>query len=157
MTVHVVGHSRGLGEYLYEKFKLVFRNYEIRGYSRNNGYNIEQDIIKICYQISPGDLVILNAHANGCQIEYLKQLENIKQIKVVVMGSIAATFHDPDMMQYSEEKYNLEKYFESAVLDGHQWLYLKLTGESYKNYNLIWNTIQFWYNNTEITQIGFNV
>lgn len=157
MKIHVIGHSRDLGEYLYEKFKLVFRNYEIRGYSRNNGYNIEQDIIKICYQISPGDLVILNAHANGCQIEYLKQLENIKQIKVVVMGSIAATFHDPDMMQYSEEKYNLEKYFESAVLDGHKWLYLKLTGESYKNYNLIWNTIQFWYNNTEITQIGFNV
>lgn len=151
MTVHVVGHSRGLGEYLYSKFQ------DVRGYARSNGYNIENDIIKICYQVEPDDLVILNAHANGSQIKYLKELENIKDVRVVVMGSIAATFHDPEMMQYSNEKYNLEKYFELAVLEGHKWLYLKLTGESYKNYSLIYNTIQFWQNNTEITQIGFNV
>lgn len=151
MTVHVVGHSRGLGEYLYSKYK------NARGYARSNGYDIETDIVKICYQVEPEDLVILNAHANGSQIEYLKELQHIKDVRVIVMGSIAATFHDTDMMRYSEQKYELEKYFESAVLDGRTWLYLKLTGESYKNYSLIYNTIQFWQNNTEITQVGFNV
>lgn len=151
MTVHIVGHSRGLGEYLYSKYK------DVRGYARSNGYDIEKDVMKVCYQIDNDDLVILNAHANGAQIDYLKQLENIKSIKVVVMGSIASTFHDPTMIEYSKQKSQLENYFESAVLNGHKWLYLKLTGESYKKYDLIYRTIEFWKNNTEITHIGFQV
>lgn len=151
MTVHVVGHSRGLGEYLYSQYS------DVRGYSRSNGYDIEKDVMKICYQIDIDDLVILNAHANGAQIDYLKQLKNIKDLKVVIMGSIASTFPDPKMPVYSYEKTKLEKYVELTVLEGHKWLYLKLTGQSYNNYDLIYRTIEFWKNNTEITQIGFNV
>lgn len=157
MTIHVVGNSKGLGAYLYERYTVEFPKTELRGYSRNNGYDISKDIIKICYQVEPNDLVILNAHASGNQIYYLKELKNIRDLQVVVMGSIASTFIDTTMLDYSKEKQQLEKYFEETVLEGHKWLYLKLTGKSYKDYQLIWNTIQFWNKNPEITQIGFNV
>ena len=157
MTIHVIGHSRDLGEYLYEQFNTVFKNTEVCGYSRSNGYNITNDVVKICHQIEPDDLVILNAHADGIQKYYLQHLLQILDVRVVVMGSIASTFPDTDMQQYSREKKELEEYFEKTVLDGHRWLYLKLTGKSYKDYSLIWNTIMFWYNNPNITQVGFNV
>lgn len=157
MTIHVVGNSRGLGAYLYDKFNTSLPKTEVRGYSRHNGYDISKDVMKICYQVEPDDFVILNAHANGSQLYYLKELTHVKDIKVIVMGSIAATFADTKMAQYSQEKQTLEKYFEETVLEGHQWLYLKLTGKSYEDYELIWNTIQFWCKNTSITQIGFNV
>jgi len=66
MTVHVVGHSRGLGEYLYRAFTTDM--HDVRGYSRSNGYDLEKDIAKICFQVEVDDIVILNAYANGTQI-----------------------------------------------------------------------------------------
>tara|TARA_B110000503_G_C7011720_1_gene355996 strand:+ start:139 stop:609 length:471 start_codon:yes stop_codon:yes gene_type:complete len=155
MTIHVVGHSRGLGEFLYQEFEK--NRYIVRGYSRTNNYDLEKDACKICYQVEDDDIVILNAHANGSQIEYIERLRHT-DCRIVVMGSIASTQFDPTMPEYSIQKHTLEHYVEEISLHNKlPILYLKLTGSSYKNYNLIYNSIKLWINNPEITQIGYSV
>jgi hypothetical protein len=154
MTVHIVGHSRGLGEYLYTAFALD--KHVVRGYSRSNGYNLEKDVAKICFQVDSDDIVILNAHANGKQIDYLKALEH-SCASVVVMGSIASLFPDASNLTYSEDKNTLELHFNKISAEPkHPMLYLRLTGSSYNDYKLIYNSIKFWLENTQITTIGYS-
>ncbi len=154
MTVHIIGHSRGLGEYLYKAFEVDM--YDVRGYSRSNGYDLEKDVAKICYQVDPDDLVILNAYARGTQIDYLKTLEH-SHASVVVMGSIASIFPDVDNLEYSQHKKTLELYFNGISAEPkHPILYLRLTGSSYKDYRLIFDTIKFWLLNPSITSIGYS-
>ena len=154
MTVHIVGHSRGLGEYLWESFKKDYK--DVRGYSRTNGYNIENDVIKICYQVDPEDIVVLNAYADGTQIDYLKNLL-YSHGRIIVMGSIAGTFADPTDLEYSKNKKNLESFFnEISAESSVSMLYLRLTGSSYQDYDLIYKSINFWLANPRITFIGYS-
>lgn len=154
MTIHIIGHSRGLGEYLYNAFKLEM--HDVRGYSRSNGYSLEKDVTKICYQVEPDDLVILNAYASGTQIDYLKTLEN-SHAKVVVMGSIASIFPDANNIEYSQHKKTLEVYFNNNSAEPKiPMLYLRLTGSSYQDYQLVYKSIKFWLENPEITFIGYS-
>jgi len=154
MTTHIIGHSRGLGEYLYNAFKLEM--HDVRGYSRSNGYSLERDIAKICYQVEPDDLVILNAYASGTQVDYLKTLEH-SHAKVVVMGSIASIFPDVTDAEYSQYKKTLELYFNNISAEPKfPMLYLRLTGSSYQDYQLVYNSIKFWLTNSKITFIGYS-
>lgn len=154
MTIHVIGHSRGLGKNLYDRFRLNFDS--VKGYSRSNGYDIEADIIKICETINSDDIVILNAYANGSQIKYLKLLKD-RNIKIIVMGSIAAVLSDSSRIEYSLKKKELEDYFVSISPESKiPLLYLRLTGSSYKNDSLIYNSIQFWIDNPCVNFIGYD-
>jgi hypothetical protein len=154
MTVHIIGHSRGLGEYLYNAFTADML--DVRGYSKSTGYNLENDIAKICHQIDTDDIVILNAYANGTQIDYLKELNN-SQSKVVVMGSIASIFPDISNLTYSQHKKTLEFYFNSISAEPKRpMLYLRLTGTSYNDYKLVYDSIKFWLSNPRITFIGYS-
>jgi short-subunit dehydrogenase len=154
MTVHVVGHSRGLGEYLYNAFATDM--HDVRGYSRSNGYDLEKDIAKICFQVEVDDIVILNAYANGTQIDYLKSLEN-SHANIVVMGSIASIYPDTDDLVYSQHKNTLELYFNKISAEPkHPMLYLRLTGTSYNDYKLVYDSIKIWLANPRITTIGYS-
>lgn len=145
---YITGSTRGLGLYLKHEFNCF-------GFDRPE-YNIEQDINNICSSIEQDSLVILNAYANGTQLDYLERLN--KKCSIVVCGSIASTFHNPDTPKYSKTKESLENEFVKLSRHStHPMLYLKLTSTSYKNYKLIGNTIRFWIDNPNFTFAGFNI
>jgi hypothetical protein len=148
MKFYILGHSRGLGEYLHKNFNAV-------GFSRPE-FNIETDIELIVNKIDNDSVVILNAYAGGTQIEYLNLLHY--RTSVIVCGSIASTFYDPDMLEYSKNKEILEKRFlDLSTSNKYPMLYLKLTSSSYKDYSLIKRTIDFWLDNPNFTFAGFNI
>jgi len=74
------------------------------------------------------------------------------------MGSIAAVNFDPEMAEYSKEKWELEKNVQQLALHNkYPMLYLQLTSSSYRDYQMIANSIKFWLENPDITFIGYNI
>lgn len=146
MNFYITGATRGLGEYLANHFKCVTVGRPVDLIT-----DIE-DIIEAGFE--EGSVVILNAHAN--QIEYVERLKD--KCRLVVMGSIAAVNFDPEMAKYSKEKWELEKTVQQLALHSkHPMLYLQLTSSSYRNYQMVANSIQFWLDNPDITFIGYNI
>lgn len=146
MNFYITGASRGLGEYLANHFECF-----VIGRPVDLVTDIE-DIIAAGF--NDGDVVILNAHAN--QLEYVKRLKD--KCRLVVMGSIASIHPDPQMPEYSKAKLELEQYVESiSTHNRYPILYLRLTSSSYRNYQLIANSIQFWLDNPDTTFIGYNI
>jgi len=146
MNFYITGASRGLGEYLANHFKCF-----VIGKPANLITDIDDIMLS---NFNNGDCVILNAHAN--QLEYVKRLKD--KCRLVIMGSIAATYPDPNMLEYSKTKLDLETYVQSISLHNpYPILYLRLTSSSYKNYQLIADSINFWLDNPDITFMGYNV
>ena len=159
MKVYVTGHTRGLGKELHNWFS--DKGYEVQGFSHTNGYNLENDFDDILKTISKDSLFINNAYANGIQEKFIHALHN-KVSKMIVMGSIAARFPDIELLEYSNNKKKVEeafyKYASHAVKDTDtRYLMLDLTSSSYKNLEMIKNTITFWLDNPGVLQVGYNV
>ena len=149
MKIYILGKSRGLG---YELGKLFEHDgYAVVGIDRSNGFDIETDWQNIVDTIEPESLIILNAYANGSQKNILEQVIN-KKHKVVVMGSIAARYPDPEMVEYSKHKLELENYFMKHALEkkNSDLLIMNLTGKTYQDTKLIYDSIKFWLLNTDI-------
>lgn len=147
MKFYITGSTRGLGEYLCNEFKCI---------SIDRPFDISTDISKIVDQIEPDSIVILNAHADGTQIKYIEKLKD--RCRLVIMGSIASVNQDPSMPEYSKQKKKLEELVTQLALDSeYPMLYLRLTSSSYKNYNMIAESIKFWLNNPDVTFIGYNI
>lgn len=145
MKFYILGSTRGLGRYLAEYFYCE---------RFDRPLDLNTDIEKICDAIEDHSVVILNAHAS--QLKYIEKLKD--RCKIVVMGSIAAVNFDPNMLDYSQEKSTLEKTVQQMALHSkYPMLYLQLTSSSYKNHNLIINSIEFWLKNPSSTFIGFNI
>jgi hypothetical protein len=150
MKFYITGSSRGLGKLLCKEFNCV---------SFDKPYDLSVDIEQIVEQIEPNSVVILNAYANGSQIEYLKRLRD--KCKIIVCGSIAGTNQDVttnDTIKYSMDKLLLEKIVTQIALKSKlPILYLRLTASSYKDHQLIINTIKFWLDNPSLTFAGYNI
>lgn len=145
---YITGHTRGLGKTLCQELNCI-------GLGRPE-YDIETDIDKICNLIKEDDLVILNAYANGTQLEYTRRLYN--KASIIAFGSMAASYPDPELPEYSRQKRILENEFEYMAINGKKpMLYLKLTSNSYPDPTLVVNAINFWIANPKTTFIGFNV
>lgn len=145
MKFYITGSTKGLGKYLAKYFNCT---------SFNRPLALNEDINLICNSIEEGSVVILNAHAS--QLEYVKNLK--EKCKLVVMGSIAAINHDPEMLQYSKEKAELEEIVRQfALYNKYPMLYLQLTSSSYKDFATIARSIEFWLDNPTITFIGYNI
>lgn len=145
MKFYITGASRGLGEYLAKYFHCK---------SFDKPLDLNSDIEIICDSIEEGSIVILNAHAS--QLKYVERLKD--KCNLVVMGSIAAVNFDRDMPEYSKEKWELEKTVQQlALYNKYAILYLQLTSSSYKNYQMVANSIQFWLDNPDTTFIGYNI
>ena len=145
MKFYITGASRGLGEYLAKYFNCK---------SFDKPLDLNSDIETICDSIEEGSIVILNAHAS--QLKYVERLKD--KCNLVVMGSIAAVNFDRDMPEYSKEKWELEKTVQQlALYNKYAILYLQLTSSSYKNYQMVANSIQFWLDNPDTTFIGYNI
>jgi short-subunit dehydrogenase len=149
MKVYILGKSRGLGKELLTLFETD--GYQVQGFDRTNGFDIENDYEKIIDQIEENSLIIINAYANGSQKKILEKLINSNN-KIVVMGSIASRFADPEMLEYSKHKKDLEDYFmnEAKGQQASDLLIINLTGKTYKDSKLIYDSIKFWLLNTDI-------
>lgn len=145
MKFYITGSTRGLGKYLATHFDCV---------RLDRPFDLVSDIEKIVNVIEDDSVVILNAHAN--QMQYIELLKN--KCKIIVCGSIAAVHADPNMIEYSKEKNQLEKFVTDLALHSpNPLLYLRLTSSSYKDYKLIANSIEFWLKNLNVTFIGYNI
>lgn len=106
------------------------------------------------------DLFINNAYANGLQIRLIEDLRNSVK-RMIVMGSVAADYPDPDMPDYSEHKRLLkEKFYQTAhdkTTSAADMLLLTLTGEAYKNQSVILNAIDFWLEHPTVNEMRFTV
>jgi short-subunit dehydrogenase len=149
MKVYILGKSRGLGKELLILFETD--GYQVQGFDRTNGFDIENDYEKIVDQIEENSLIIINAYASGSQKKILEKLINSNN-KIVVMGSIASRFADPKMPEYSKHKKDLDDYFMREALEkkDSDLLIINLTGKTYKDSKLIYDSIKFWLLNTDI-------
>jgi hypothetical protein len=142
---YITGSSRGLGKYLAEHFDCTQFNHPL---------DLNFDVDEICAAIPDGSTVILNAHGN--QLEYVELLKD--RCKIIVMGSIAAVNHDPNMPEYSKQKKELEDSVRQFALHNkHPMLYLQLTSSSYRDYATVARSIEFWLDNPTVTFIGYNI
>lgn len=153
MKVYIIGDSSGLGNDLKSLFQKD--QYTVIGFNREN-CDIENDFLQIVESIEENSLVIVNAYANGVQVEILKELIDTNN-KIVVMGSIAARNLDATLPEYSARKKELEEYFMEQAVEKKtsDLLLLNLTGKSYLNSNLIYDSIKFWLINTDIISISY--
>lgn len=151
----ITGHTQGLGLELATAFSQT--GWIIKGFSRSNGYDIRSDIDKIVDESLNCDLFINNSYADGYQLPLFRNLINVVP-KMVVMGSIVTDYPDEEMPHYNADKTALEKMCSWA--SNHEYktkvLLLTLTGSSYKNTRLIKQTIDFWLDNPEISQVKFS-
>jgi hypothetical protein len=142
---YITGSTRGLGKYLADHFNCECLDRPV---------DLNTDINTVVNSIEEGSTVILNAHAS--QLKYVYQLKD--KCKLVICGSIAAVNPDPSMMKYSEQKYELEKTVQQLALHSkHPMLYLQLTSSSYRDYDIVARSIQFWVDTPSITFIGYNI
>lgn len=145
MKYYITGSTRGLGKYLADHFNCECLDRPV---------DLNTDINTVVNSIEEGSTVILNAHAS--QLKYVYQLKD--KCKLVICGSIAAVNPDPSMMKYSEQKYELEKTVQQLALHSkHPMLYLQLTSSSYRDYDIVARSIQFWVDTPSITFIGYNI
>jgi hypothetical protein len=146
MKVVITGTTRGLGKSLANHFN----NLGCEVLEINRG-----DVI---VESAHGcDLFINNAYINGYQVDIFNQLY-ASVAKMIVMGSIAADYPDPDMLAYSEHKRVLkERVLEVAnsSVKKADILLLELTGDSYNDAELVIRTIDFWLENSKITCVSF--
>lgn len=73
MIISLTGHTKGLGK---EMFDTLTKQYEVRGLSRSNGWNIK-DSDKIIDEIKNTDVFINNAYYKDYQSELFIKLFNI--------------------------------------------------------------------------------
>ena len=144
--VCITGTTRGIGKALADHFKKL----EWEVVELNRGDTIIETA-KGC------DLFINNSYIDGHQIDIFNQLY-ASVAKMVVMGSIASDYPDPDMQKYSQHKKELKDRV-LEVANGSEKkadiLLLQLTGESYNDAELITRTIDFWLEYPTINSMSF--
>lgn len=146
MKIVITGTTRGIGKFLSEHFKKL--NHQV--VELNRGDVIIESAVGC-------DLFINNAYMNGHQIDIFNKLY-ASVSKMVVMGSIASDYPDPEMPVYSQHKRELkERVLEVAnsAAKKADILLLQLTGESYNNSTMISQTIDLWLKNPSITCVCF--
>lgn len=144
--VCITGTTRGLGKFLAEHFKKL--EWEVVELNRGD------DLINSAIGC---DLYINNSYIMGYQINIFDQLY-ASVAKMIVMGSIASDYPDPNMPEYSMHKRILkERVLEIAnsSIKKADILLLQLTGESYNNPKLIARVIDLWLENPIITSVSF--
>jgi len=74
MKVIITGHTRGIGKCLYEKFKS--KGYEVIGFSRSNGYDIEDEVSRkiILKEAETSDIFVNNAYSSTAQLVLLNDI-----------------------------------------------------------------------------------
>lgn len=168
MNILITGHTRGLGKYLYERLNKEGHN--CIGFSRSNGFDIEDQFFQIIDQTKNFDLFINNAHKKNIQSNFLKSLKDAN-IDIISIGATSSLFYNEKKSYYIGKKL---QYLEDKkkLLDTHIDLCYKTKGsillinidslENHPtksaesiNFKTIYDTINFWLKNKQLTIVNY--
>ena len=142
--VCITGTTRGLGKFLKEYY--TKKGYFVMGLNKGD------DIASLAVGCN---LFINNAYNGEMQLDLVNKLHT-KIKNIIVMGSVAADYPDPNMPEYSQHKKELKhRVLELANTTTTNMLLLELTGASYNNPETIAKVIDFWLDNPSITCVSF--
>lgn len=108
MKIAITGHTNGLGKAIHNYYNNL--GHECIGYSRTNGFDINQKFDDICNAVQSCDLFINNAHYEEIQAKFLFSLAS-NDLKIVSIGSESSDYYEQNKNSYSQEKliYTLSK------------------------------------------------
>lgn len=103
--VVVTGHTRGVGQSVYQRFKDL-DGFDTFGMSRTNGYDIDKDFDKVVADATGAWLFVNNAYSGSQQLKLFHALKTRVNM-MVVMGSISRFHTDLIPTQYARDKQEL--------------------------------------------------
>ena len=112
MKVAITGHTRGIGQGLYNYFQE--RGHDVYGFSRSNGFALPDTESQVLDKIKDCDIFINNALPVSSQIFLLKELwpqwKNINK-KIIVLSSVATqmTSVASNIEEYRQQKLELDR------------------------------------------------
>lgn len=164
MKCTITGHTHGIGKELYNHF--VNKGWDVVGFSRSNGYDLNTSIEQVV-SLSKGSDLFINNTFGPYQIDLLNQLQGSVP-KIIVLGSIAGDYFDqmlPQCKPYGEIKNRLEtqcKYH--SARSSSNILYLKismlenaLSCDNPINYKEVTSAVDWWLDNPRINQMDFEL
>lgn len=101
--IFITGHKRGIGKAVYDLFSS--KNWHCEGVSTSDGFDVEEDHVKILEMMEKFDVIVLNAYKGQSQIEMLKAIvENYKESykKIIVITSTSGTDVGRDWKEKSQ-------------------------------------------------------
>jgi hypothetical protein len=167
MKVAITGHTSGVGEFLYKKFA---QSHTVIGFSRSNGYAIENNFSFIVDEIKKVDFFINNACYKDYQTKLFREVAGYNK-HIVCMGSQGRKYPHILNKVYSENKQNLYQEMENymSTTSANPCLHLdigflenkktnisSISNPFYTTYQEIYETIVFWLNNPCFFNIEFN-
>jgi hypothetical protein len=159
MKCVITGHTTGLGKALFDHFQTL--GWEVIGLSRQTGYDLNVNLDKVVEVANSADLFINNANVEQAQINLLNAVN--KNVKQVVMGSVAGEFNQQLKSNYSQNKADLaQRCRELSLLPNTKILHIQISmledavnGEVLIKYKEVIDTIDFWLSNPKFTNISF--
>jgi NAD(P)-dependent dehydrogenase (short-subunit alcohol dehydrogenase family) len=143
--VCITGDTRGIG--------LNFRNHFLKlGYTVV-GFNRSTGLDTVVKESEGCDIFINNAYIDGQQIEFLNSLVD-KVGKMIICGSVAAFYPDPQLPKYSKHK--LELVEKIRKLNNTNILLLHLSAKGYNNPEAILEVVNLWLKFPIITEVMFD-
>lgn len=161
MKIIVTGHTKGLGKAIYEHY--VNLGHEVIGFSRSNGYDVNDPEIKteIINAAKASNIFFNNVHSGLSQVDFLNRLHNATTI--ITSGSMAADLRG--LNEYAREKLTIENtHKQLAKTTSCPMLLLKMgylenyTDKPYRviKYQEVIDYIDFWLENRKATIIEFD-
>lgn len=161
MKIIVTGHTKGLGKAIYEHY--VNLGHEVTGFSRSNGYDVNNPEIKteIINAAKASNIFFNNVHNGLSQVDFLNRLHNATTI--ITSGSMAADLRG--LNEYAKEKLTIENtHKQLAKTTSCPMLLLKMgylenyTDKPYRviKYQEVIDYIDFWLENRKATVIEFD-
>lgn len=159
MKCVITGHTTGLGKAMYDAFKAA--EWEVIGVSRQTGYDLTTDVDRVVELVNGADLFINNANVGRAQLNLLNAVN--KDIKQIVLGSVAGEFHQQLQSDYSQHKADLaQRCRELSLLPNTKILHIQISmledavnGDVLIKYQEVIDVIDFWMNNPRFTNISF--
>lgn len=159
MKCVITGHTTGLGKAMFDHFEAL--GWEVIGLSRSTGYDLRTNLDKVIEIANNSDLFINNANVDFAQLELLNKVK--RQVKQIVLGSIAGQFEQQLQSDYSRHKANLARRCqELSMSPDTKILHIQISmledainGDVLIKYSEVIDVIDFWLKNPRFTNIAF--
>lgn len=102
MKIVITGHTKGIGKAIADHFK----EFEVIGLSRSNGYDIDRNFDKVVEKIKGADLFINNAYRDQQQLKLFNAVKSHVG-KIICMGSISRLYPELIPTDYVHDKQDL--------------------------------------------------
>jgi hypothetical protein len=159
MKCVITGHTTGLGLAMFNHFKS--NGWEVIGASRQTGFDLTTDFDRVVSLANSADLFINNANVNRAQFNLLNAVN--KNVKQIVLGSVAGEFNQQLQSDYSQHKADLaQRCRELSLLPDTKILHIQISmledavnGDVLIKYQEVLDVIDFWMTNPRFTNISF--